>query len=116
MIVTGIRTRGAGGNCPPPPDCYISRGVGLTLWLVLALHGGLHCSSIATVVEFEYIRDCGTWYVLAPQCADIITDQLSRVNTDDNAYTADFTSYNWSYLYYRKVWLISAHAYESHIL
>ena len=40
---------GWGGSCPPslktrgalPPwfsDCYTSQGVGLTLWLVLALH------------------------------------------------------------------------------
>ena len=95
------------GNCPPslktrgalPPwfsDCYTSQGVGLTLWLVLALHWSLHCSfsSVATVIEYiykEYIHDCGTWYVVAPQCVhvDIITDQLlSHVST----YTADFTS------------------------
>ena len=57
---------GWGGQLPPSPslkiwgalppwfsDCYTSQGVGLTLWLVLALHGGLHCSfsSVATMVE-----------------------------------------------------------------
>ena len=64
-MYTGVRTRGAGGQLPPPSlkirgalppwfsDCYISQGVGLTLWLVLALHGGLHCSfsSVAIMVE-----------------------------------------------------------------
>ena len=55
---------GWGGNCPPslktrgvlPPwfsEYYTSQGVGFTLWLVLALHGGLHCSfsSVAIMVE-----------------------------------------------------------------
>ena len=68
----GLGGGGGRGNCPPSlkpestwfSDCFISQGVGLTLWLVLALHRGLHCSfsSIATVVKFiynEYIHDCG---------------------------------------------------------
>ena len=74
MLSTGVRTRGVGGKTRgdlPPwfSDCYISQEVVLTLWLVLALHGGLTFvlfmimhSSVATVVDTFMI----IWYVLAP--------------------------------------------------
>ena len=45
-----------GGSAPLGSSLLYKPGVGLTLWLVLALHEGLHCSysSVATVVEFIY--------------------------------------------------------------